>query len=350
MLKANWISYNLNFKFPAGTSRGVLVSKPSWFLKVIDLVEPDIFGIGEVSVIPGLSLDDEKSMGTALDALCSRINDYERWLEEFGNSFPAVRFGLETALADLKSGGKRVFFENAFTQGIKGIPVNGLIWMGNFEEMRQRISSKLSEGFRVIKLKVGAIDFESEVALLSEMRQAFSPDELTIRLDANGAFAPDMALEKLKRLSDYHIHSIEQPIKNGQPEQMAELCSKSPVPIALDEELIGVYCTDAKMNLLEMLRPEYIILKPGLLGGFRHADEWIRIAEKLKIGWWATSALESNIGLNAIAQWTFNTSNPLTQGLGTGQLFYNNIDSPLEIRDALLYHNPQNVWNLQPIL
>ncbi|KAF0130157.1 MAG: Mandelate racemase/muconate lactonizing protein [Bacteroidetes bacterium] len=350
MLKAKWISYSLNFKFPAGTSRGVLVSKPSWFLKVIDLAEPDIFGIGEVSVIPGLSLDDEKSIGPALDALCSRINDYGRWLEEFGNSFPAICFGLETALTDLKSGGNRVFFKNTFTQGNKGIPVNGLIWMGNFEEMRQRISAKLSEGFRVIKLKVGAIDFESEVALLSEMRQLFSPDELTIRLDANGAFAPDMALEKLKRLSDYHIHSIEQPIKSGQHEQMAELCSKSPVPIALDEELIGVYDAEAKMNLLETLRPEYIILKPGLLGGFGHADEWIRIAEKLKIGWWATSALESNIGLNAIAQWTFNTSNPLTQGLGTGQLFHNNIGSPLEIRDALLYHNPENVWNLQPIL
>ncbi len=350
MLKARWIPYQLMFRQPAGTSRGLLHTKSSWFLLVADTVQPQRVGIGEVSVIPGLSRDNISGIEKALDEVCAIINQTTLVPENFDGDFPSIVFAFETALLDLKSGGERLLYKNSFTSGTSGIPINGLVWMGNFEEMKMRMTQKIDEGFRVIKIKVGAIDFTQELELLAYVRRHFSPDILTLRLDANGAFRPDQAFERLQQLSAFDIHSIEQPVAAGQAEVMAELCEKSPIPIALDEELIANFNMLEKKQLLEQIKPQYIILKPSLIGGFNAADAWINLAEKLKIGWWATSALESNIGLNAIAQWTAQKSASLPQGLGTGQLYTNNIPSPLEIRDAQLFYNPTKTWTLNPII
>lgn len=350
MLRARWIPYQLVFRQPAGTSRGLLHTKPSWFLLVADVDEPQRVGIGEVSVIPGLSRDDISGIEKALDEVCVNINQTAAIPENFDSDFPSIVFAFETALLDLKTGGKRLLYKNSFTSGTSGIPINGLVWMGNFEEMKARMTKKIDEGFRVIKIKVGAIDFAQELELLAYIRRHFSSDILTLRLDANGAFRPDQAFERMQQLSVFDIHSIEQPVAAGQAEVMTELCQKSPIPIALDEELIGNFDLSEKRQLLEQIKPQYIILKPSLIGGFNAADTWINLAEKLKIGWWATSALESNIGLNAIAQWTAQKKTTLPQGLGTGQLYTNNIPSPLEIRDAQLFYNPTKKWTLNPFL
>lgn len=350
MLNASWIPYQLVFRQPAGTSRGLLHTKPSWFLRIVDTDEPQHVGIGEVSVIPGLSRDAISEIEKTLDEVCVHINQTAILAQKLEKDFPSIVFALETALLDLKTGGKRVLYKNSFTEGKCGIPINGLVWMGNFEEMKARMTQKIDEGFRVIKMKVGAIDFKQELALLAYIRRHFSSDVLTLRLDANGAFRPEQAFDRLQQLSEFDIHSIEQPIAADQAEVMAELCQKSPIPIALDEELIGDFNLSEKNQLLERIQPQYIILKPSLIGGFNAADAWINVAEKLKIGWWATSALESNIGLNAIAQWTVQKQVSLPQGLGTGLLYANNLPSPLEIRDAQLFYNPNKTWMLNPVL
>ena len=253
------------------------------------------------------------------------------------------------AWQDLAMGGKRKFYDNYFTQG-NPIPINGLIWMGKVDFMRQQIIAKLENGFTCLKLKIGAIDFATELELLASIRQEFSADEIEIRVDANGAFTPETALEKLQRLAEYDLHSIEQPIKQGQWEQMALLCEHSPIPIALDEELIGINQTKEKQELLDVIRPQYIILKPSLVGGFRASQEWIAEAEKRNLPWWITSALESNIGLNAIAQFTANTNNNLPQGLGTGQLYTNNIPSPLEVEAGQIYYRHDLTWDFSPLI
>jgi len=313
-----------------------LHSKDSWILSLCDTRQPNVIGTGEVSIIENLSIDSPPLMENQLDWLCTHINDdYVTLMSELID-FPAIQFGLETAFLDLKTGGKQILFPSDFTTGTKGIPMNGLVWMGSFGQMHHQLKEKLATGFTCIKIKVGAIDFEQELNLLKQIRQEFSPEEIEIRVDANGAFPVNEAEEKLKQLSNYRLHSIEQPIKQGQWEKMAGLCNKNILPIALDEELIGI--TTEKATLLDTIKPQYIILKPSLLGGLHQSEQWVKLAEDRSIGWWATSALETNVGLNAIAQWTAIQNNPMPQGLGTGQLFTNNFPSPLEVRNGELWH------------
>jgi o-succinylbenzoate synthase len=345
-ITANHTTLDLQFKFPAGTSRGVLMHKPSSFL----ILEKDGFtGIGECSTIPDLSIDPTETYYEKLDELCRLLNEGYDPSTIVLDDFPSIAFGLETALLDLKANGSKCLFPSAFTQGENGIPINGLVWMGDKDFMQKQIREKIAAGYRCIKLKVGAIDFETELEIISGIRQQFIAEDMEIRLDANGGFTPIDAQEKLNKLSKFHIHSIEQPVRQGQLEAMADICRQSPIPIVLDEELIGVNPLE-KETILEQIKPSYIILKPSLIGGFRESEEWIKRAEKHNIGWWITSALEANIGLNAIAQWTFTLNSSLPQGLGTGQLYHNNIPSPLTIENAKLFYNTGNNWDLSSIL
>lgn len=345
MYHARFKEYNLNFKFPAGTSRGVLFSKKSWYI----IIERNrLFGIGECSIIPGLSPDADKDIASKLKKLCSLINQGNNPLQFDLMEFPSIRFGLETAIADLTSGADRVLFPSDFTDGIKPISINGLIWMGNPDFINKQVREKIESGFSCLKFKIGSADFESELELLRKIRTEYQ--EIEIRLDANGAFSLSDALEKLEKLSKLRIHSVEQPIKPNHLEQMALICEKSPVPIALDEELIGVNDPEEQRKLLEIIKPAYIIIKPGLLGGIEASEKWITLAGKTKTGWWVTSALESNIGLNVIAQWVSTLHVTVVQGLGTGQLYANNIPSPLEIRNAGLFYSPQKKWDLSNII
>ncbi len=353
-MKATFQKYTLRFKFDAGTSRGVLRSKDSHFLRIFHEKNANISGIGECGPLPGLSPDLKGDVeGAAADLLekLSEIHDPEAIIVDdlVPEGFPALRFALETAKLDLLNGGRRVIYENDFTLSKKSIPINGLVWMGDRELMRRRIDEKIRDGFDCIKIKIGAIGFEEELSLLRYIRERFSPEQITIRLDANGAFAPDEALEKLEKLAIFHVHSIEQPIRQGQWDAMAGICKNSPIPIALDEELIGVNGSHEKTMLLEEIRPAYIILKPTLTGGLRHSAEWIRLAGERGIGWWVTSALESNIGLNAIAQFTANYPVTMPQGLGTGQLFHNNIPSPLIMKKGQLWYGAEGSWDLKAL-
>jgi len=346
MIRISYKKHVLQFKRPSGTSRGVLTRKTSYYLMVSDTDNPDIVGIGECSTIKGLSPDPWDAYEKTLEAVCHGPEPPEYWLQAGLDDFPSIRFGLETALLDWQKGGQRLLFPSEFTAGKEGIPINGLIWMGEYDFMKKQVREKIETGFGCIKLKIGAIDFEKELELLRMIRQEFNEKELELRVDANGAFAPEEALEKLNRLSKFGIHSIEQPIRQKQWEVMAQLCEKSPVPIALDEELIGLKANEDIQKMLETIHPQYLVLKPSLLGGFSRSREFIYAAEQAGAGWWVTSALEGNIGLNAIAQWTFLLENPMPQGLGTGQLFTNNIPSPLYIDKAQLFFNKENVWNL----
>jgi L-alanine-DL-glutamate epimerase-like enolase superfamily enzyme len=350
MLKAYYKKHTLRFKKPGGTSRGVLTEKNSWYLVVYEDGRPEKKGIGECSILPGLSVDDHPGFEQKLAEVVRNINHYACRQDEELKAFPAIRFGLETAMKDLKADTPRELFPSPFTAGKEGIPINGLIWMGTFEEMYGQIKKKTDQGFDCIKLKIGAIDFEEELELLRKIRQEFSARDIELRVDANGAFSPADAPEKLKRLSAYDLHSIEQPIRQGQWEEMARVCALSPVPVALDEELIGIYQPEKVKEMLEVIQPQYIILKPGLLGGWKQSELFISEAGKRNIGWWVTSALEGNIGLNAIAQWTFTLNNDMYQGLGTGQLFENNIPSPLAIREGSLYYDADKYWDVSTIL
>lgn len=343
---ARYTTLDLRFKFPAGTSRGVLLHKPSAFLI---LKKNGVTGIGECSVIPGLSIDPEETYDRKLEEVCRLLNYGVEPDSIDLSDYPSIAFGLETALLDLKAGVSKILFRSHFTEGLTGIPINGLVWMGDKDFMQRQIREKIAAGYRCIKLKVGALDFDTEMEILAGIRQQFSPSDIEIRLDANGAFSSKNALEKLEKLAAFGIHSIEQPIKAGQFEIMADICRTSPIPVVLDEELIGVKSSD-KEFVLEIIKPAYIILKPSLVGGFSESEEWIRLAKKHNIGWWITSALESNIGLNAIAQWTYMLNSTLPQGLGTGQLYHNNIPSPLVIENAKLFYRPENQWNLTSVL
>jgi len=346
MLRARYINHQLQFKFPAGTSRGVLLQKSSSFL----ILEKDGFtGIGECSTIPDLSIDPQETYCKKIEEVCQLLNEGVHPETIDLSAYPSIAFGLETALFDLKAKGSKILFQTAFSEGKEGIPINGLVWMGDKEFMQMQIREKIAAGYHCIKLKVGAIDFETELEILSGIRGQFSPDDIEIRVDANGAFKPSEALEKLEKLSGFHIHSIEQPIRQGQLETMAELCQQSPIPIVLDEELIGVKPIH-KESVIEKIKPAYIILKPSLIGGFSESEEWIRLAEKNNIGWWVTSALEANIGLNAIAQWTSTLNSSMPQGLGTGQLYHNNVPSPLTIEKARLIYKNETHWDLSSIL
>jgi o-succinylbenzoate synthase len=344
MLRANYSKYVLHFNLPAGTSRGVLHQKVTWFVKICDMANPSVWGLGECAVFAGLSQDDKPEYENKLKHCCEQINN-EELLNATLPDWPSIRFGFETAFFDLKNEGKRILFPSQFTQGIDGIPMNGLIWMGTPDFINQQVKDKLDAGFRCLKFKVGALSFFEEIEMLRQLRNRFHPSELEIRLDANGAFGATDVFEKLNQFARFTIHSIEQPIKAGNPGLLSEVCRLSPIPVALDEELIGINKPEEKKNLLEMVKPQYIIVKPALTGGFSGASEWICLAKDLHIGWWITSALESNVGLNAIAQWTYTLKSEMTQGLGTGSLYSNNIPSPLVCRDQKIFLDPQKTWD-----
>lgn len=332
----------LNFKQASGTSRGVLRTKETWFL-ILENEEKK--GFGECGLFRGLSADDKSDYEEKLQWVSNNINlGLEKLLPEL-IEFPSIQFGLEQAFLSLESKTPFELFPSDFTKGKQQISINGLIWMGDKAFMQQQIKDKLQQGFTTIKMKIGAIDFNTEIELLQSIRKEFSVKEIELRVDANGAFLPKNALEKLQRLSELELHSIEQPIKQGQWQEMASLCEKTPLPIALDEELIGVFSFEEKEKCIATIQPQYIILKPSLVGGFKGSSEWIQIASNHNAGNWITSALESNIGLNAIAQWTYTLNNPLPQGLGTGSLFTNNFESPLEVSNGSLGYNVDRNWN-----
>ncbi|WP_394665291.1 o-succinylbenzoate synthase [uncultured Chryseobacterium sp.] len=331
-MKAEYSRYLLEFKRPSGTSRGVLLEKETF---ILEISESGKKGIGECAIFRGLSFDDRQDYEDKLKWLCENIQQETEFLKEELKEFPSIWFGYEQAVLNLKNG-ENLYFPSEFTEGKTPIVINGLIWMGDINYMEEQIQDKLEKGFHCIKLKIG-VDWKSEHDILQKLRQKFSKDRLELRVDANGGFNKEEAKVVLQQLADLHIHSIEQPIKAGNWNDMAELCLETPTPIALDEELIGITDFNEKRKLLETVNPQYIILKPALVGGFSGSDEWISQAEERNIGWWITSALESNIGLNAIAQYTFTKKSPMPQGLGTGALFVNNFDSNLDLKGELLW-------------
>ena len=323
-MHAEWTSYTLNFKFLARTSREAMRQKQTYFVRIGDR-------IGECALFRGLSADDLPDYEKQLSLACEN--------PDVLSEYSSIRFGFETTMLPPSD-------DTPFMRGDEGIPINGLIWMGDRNEMRVRIDDKLASGFHILKMKIGGIDFEQEIELLRYIRSRYSADVLELRLDANGSFTPENALERLKYLSDYNIHSIEQPIKAGQVREMSRLCEQSPIAIALDEELIGTPSKESCAKLLDEIHPQFIILKPALCGGLSGADFWADSAENRGIGWWATSALESNIGLMAIARWVSCRGVTLPQGLGTGQLYTNNIPSPLYLRGDRLFYNPECSWQI----
>ena len=354
-LQASFFKRTFHFSFSARTSRGAMKQRDSWFLKVWDTNDPARFGVGEAGPLPGLSLekpaDVERQLREVIGLISKMgsINGLES-LHSIHDEFkslilsPSVILATETSLLDLKNGGQRVIFQNDFVKG-KPIPINGLVWMGGLDVMLQQVSIKISEGFSCIKMKVGGLNFEKEMDILQFIRRKYFRDVITIRLDANGAFKADQALYKLMDLSRHDIHSIEQPLKAGSP-YLQELCKKAPIPISLDEEMIGMKDRLEKKELLDRIQPQFITLKPSLHGGLLSCQEWIALAEERKIGWWITSALESNIGLNAIAQLTSNYPVAIPQGLGTGTIFKDNIPSPLEVKRGALFNNSKENWEL----
>jgi o-succinylbenzoate synthase len=351
-LRSSYFQKTFQFGFKARTSRGLMKDKSSWFIRLWDDSDPTVYGIGECGPLKGLSPDFTPDFESTLAEVLQKLNGANLTEVQSGSmdilnklvppSFPSLLLGLETAVLDLANGGKRVIFPNEFSNG-KPIPINGLIWMGDMDFTMSQINQKVAEGFRCIKLKVGGLDFDRECDVLQYIRKRYFRENIELRLDANGAFKVDDVLYKLNELAKFGIQSIEQPLKAGLPE-MEELCRKSPIPVGFDEELIGVVGSEAKEDLLTRLRPGYIILKPTLHGAFSGCAEWIRVAERMGIGWWITSALESNVGLNAIAQFTANYPVTIPQGLGTGMIYENNIDSPLRVRNAQLSTEPGAGW------
>lgn len=341
-MKISIIKKQLHFKQPAGTSRGIYTTRDVWYIIIKDQRDSSHYGVGECAPLPNLSCDALPNYEILLRKACKEFEDSKYIDKKALLPYPSILFGLETAWAHYQSRSLRLW-QTPFSQGKEGIPINGLIWMGNFDEMYHRIEEKMQQGFRCIKLKIGAIEFERELELLAHIRKHFTAEQIELRVDANGAFSPMDALDKLNRLSEYHLHSIEQPIRAGQWKEMAKLCATSPLPIALDEELIGINESERKEELLNTIRPQYIILKPSLHGGISGSKEWIDMAKERGIGSWVTSALESNIGLNAIAQWTATLQPTLPQGLGTGLLFTDNIDFPLHIKGDCLWYNPMEM-------
>ena len=331
----------LHFKQPAGTSRGVYTTRQSYYLTITDDNRSGIKGVGECATLPDLSCD-------AVPEYFKILSDVCRMVEQTGNipygilrPYPSILFGLETAFAQLDANGSTRLYDTPFGRGEEGITINGLVWMGTFEEMYSRLEAKLKAGFHCVKLKIGAIDFNKELDLIKHIREAFDKNTIELRVDANGGFTPENAMARLEALAQYDIHSIEQPIKQHQWGEMARLCKETPLPIALDEELIGVNVKSMKEYLLDTIRPQYIILKPSLHGGMYGCNEWIQMAKERGIGSWITSALESNVGLNAIAHYCAQTYGPavsMPQGLGTGQLFTDNIEMPLMIEGDKIWY------------
>jgi o-succinylbenzoate synthase len=363
-LRVSIHKYVFQFSFEARTSRGAMQDRTSWFVKMWNDENPAAFGVGECAPLVGLSTETEAEVELCLAKIEKQINNGSIQLpsknftsltelnsfllaNQIDTTISSVRFALETALLDLANGGKRIIFKTKFLEGAP-IPINGLIWMSDIDEMLRQIDAKIKAGFSCIKLKVGGHDFEKECEVLQYIRKKYNSDDLVLRVDANGAFKPEEALHKLNVLAKFGVHSIEQPIKKGLPE-MVDLCRQSPMPIALDEELIGVQSLEAKKDLLTRIRPAYIILKPSLHGGLGGCEEWIEIAEKNGIGWWMTSALESSVGLNAIAQFTSHYPISRPHGLGTGTIYTNNIRSPLTVEAGELFYNNQIDWDLSSI-
>lgn len=335
-MRLAYAPYILKFKNPAGTSRGVLTEKPTFFIKIFDEADPLHFGIGECSVFPGLSPEADGNYGYKLIELLANM---ALGKETDLSHHSSIQFGLEQAINDFAGGCRHIYFPSDFTEGQKTIEINGLIWMGEFDKMIERIDDKVQKGFHCLKLKIGAIDWKSEIAMIEYVRRKYSESQLEIRVDANGAFSMDNVFPRLKQLADLGIHSIEQPVAASYPHELLQfICQISPLKIALDESLIGVYRSEDKIALIDEVMPAYLILKPSLCGGFAGAEQWIRLAEERGIGWWVTSALESNVGLNALAQWTAGLDTKIPQGLGTGTLYTNNFECPLRLHaDALSY-------------
>ncbi|MCM1152771.1 MAG: o-succinylbenzoate synthase [Muribaculum sp.] len=318
----------LKFKEPAGTSRGVLTEKPTYLIKLWDESAPEVFGLGEASVFPGLSPEADgryeyKIVELLANVAIGRSTDLSR--------YPSLLLGFEQAIRDFSSGGRGLYFESPFVHGRKSITINGLVWMGAIDTMLQRASRKIENGFSCLKFKIGALHWKDEYDMLRIIRDSYPASRLTIRVDANGGFNSDNVMNVLDALAKLDIHSIEQPVKAGNRTLMHRLCKESPVPIALDEELIGVYTDEERAALLDEISPRYIILKPTLCGGFSGSDSWIHLADQRSIGWWITSALESNVGLNAIAQYAASKNVEMPQGLGTGALYEHNFISPLRL-------------------
>ncbi|MBK6264199.1 o-succinylbenzoate synthase [Marivirga sp. S37H4] len=346
--------HQLQFKFEAGTSRGTLKTKDTWFIQVFN--NHNLIGIGEAGPLKGLSIDDIEELPHQLEVVTKKLtgmrvpgnlNEVLQLAQDLAHhDFPSIRFALETALLDAMHGGERKIFETAFYSSEKRIPINGLVWMGSEKFMQQQIEEKLNAGFDCIKMKIGAIDFETEIRLLKLIREKYSGEQIVLRVDANGAFSAKEALAKLTTLAKLEIHSIEQPIKPGQWKEMKELCEKSPIPIALDEELIGINSIHEKEMLLKEIQPQYLILKPSLIGGIKSTFEWVSLCKQYQIDWWLTSMLESNIGLNAICQLADYLNVSMPQGLGTGQLYHNNIDSPLTIQKGEIFYNKNLKWKM----
>lgn len=340
MFNIDIIPYTLKFKRPAGTSRGVYTEHKVWYLIIRNNADSSHYGIGECAPLKDLSCDYNEEYENHLKIFCRIVEEKQSIDTSTLRDYPSILFGLETAMCQYNKQSWQLW-DTPFSRGEEGILINGLIWMGNYSEMKQSIESAIEKGFRCIKLKVGAIDFDKEIELLSFIRKKHSAEEVEIRVDANGGFTSLDALDKIKVINDFDIHSIEQPLIPGNWEEMSELCRTTPIPVALDEELIGINNFDEKQRMLNIIRPQFIILKPSLHGGISGCEEWISVAEEYGISYWITSALESNIGLNSISQWSATLNNHLPQGLGTGSLYSNNIPIPLYISGECLWFNPE---------
>lgn len=346
MIEAAWKEVTFTPRFPLGTSKGVLQERTVWYLAAWHKDRPHVRGIGEAAPFPGHSTEFPAEVRTKLLELCAHTADWEERMRGDLVRVPSVRFAVEQCLRDLQASGSKVLFPSDFTLGRRGVPINGLVWMGDKHTMRQRIQAQIDAGNRCVKMKIGAIGTEDELDLLAEVRRHFSAEELTLRVDANGAFNNRNVMPVLDRLAGLGVESIEQPVGAGLYEVMAEVCANSPVPVALDEDLTGLHTGGAKQDLLDNVRPRYIVIKPSLVGGWAAAEEWIELAEARNIGWWITSALESSIGLNAIAQWTATLDVRRPQGLGTGSVYLDNIPSPIRVNAAELEYRPEMAWDL----
>lgn len=345
-MKARWIERTLIPRFTLGTSKGSIEARTVWYLIAWDDARPGVQGIGEAALFPGHSKEFPADVRVKLIELCERTDNWTQRLITDLVEVPSVRFAVEQCLKDLEAGGTKTLFPSEFTLGRKPIPINGLVWMGDKATMRQRIREQIEKGFSTVKMKIGAIGIDDELELLRAVRAEFGPQDIILRVDANGAFSFAEAPRVLEELAKLNVHSIEQPIAPGLYELMAELCAASPVPIALDEDLIGLNHLDLKRDLLDHVKPKYIVIKPSLVGGWAATREWIAEAEARGIGWWITSALESSIGLNAIAQFTATLPITMAQGLGTGQVYTNNIPSPLLPEKGFLHYRPEVDWDL----
>ena len=346
MIKARWIERTLNPRFELGTSKGPIHARTVWYLIAWDEEAPELKGIGEAALFPGHSKEFPADVKLKLTELCERTDNWAQRMITDLVDVPSVRFAVEQCLRDLDAGGTKTLFPSEFTLGRSGIPINGLVWMGDKSTMKQRIREQIEGGCSTVKMKIGAIGIDDELALLKGVRQEYNASNITLRVDANGAFNAQQAPDVLKRLAELEVHSIEQPVPPGLFEVMEELCATTPVPIALDEDLIGLNTRDAKVDLLDNVKPHWVVIKPSLVGGWGATHEWIELAKARGIGWWITSALESSIGLNAVAQFTATLNVSIAQGLGTGKVYTNNIPSPLLAEKGLLRYRPEEAWDL----